>query len=371
MNPRQWALACCFLTAMAHFSISEAGVWGTDPVLGVLGDYSTDPGLLHQRDTALATGALQLDAPTTYQDGSFKFGVLPSFRVNNDGGYSGVTSDYEHLNVKGELDGDRSVLSAGAGVARDSSLGYDYLSSGSIGVRRDSESADLNWDEHLTERFEFDADAHSQRVRFGQSLGATLTDYDYSSITPTLSWNSGERSKVSFAGTVSRYDSLIANPSTESRSANLQLGIQGQLSELWNLTATGGYSRALDQTETKIGCEPINVCVLLTEFGPCLSIQSALDECLFDDKIRSGQDSSVYAINIVRQGSRLVLSAIASLPSSGLVSARQITRLAGSFATASWSRALRTDASSLPPTKRVVTVSICRPMSPIALLPQV
>lgn len=308
---RRWALTCCFLAAMAPSSNVRAGAWGMDPVVGVLGDYSSNPALLHQPDTTVTSGSLQLDAPATYEDGRFKFLVLPSFRVGDSAGFTAVTSDYEHLNVKGEFDTDRTTFSAGGGIARDSSLAYDYLTSNDVGVRRDSTSADVNWDRHLTELIKFDADASWQRVLFGETVGAApLTDYKYVSISPALSWNLSERGKLTLTGSVGRYDSLDSHDasgfptSTESRSGSLQFGFVGQLSELWALTALGGYSRALDQSDAS-QLECVEFFVLGSE-EICLAYE------LSPAHTESSQNGSVYTLNLSRQGSQVLLNATAS-----------------------------------------------------------
>jgi hypothetical protein len=205
-----------------------------DPVFGIAGDYATNPALMDLPHTADANGALLLDAPTTYNGNAFEFLVLPSFRLSNAAGYSSLASDYEHLNVKGELDTERSVLSATAGIAQDSSLYQDYLSDGNMGVRRDTVTGDLNWDRSLTERIDFTADANWTKVRYGHALGvATLTDYKYLNLSPTLTWLSSERDKLTLATNVARYNSL--DGTTTSRSANLQVGFTHQLSEIWTV----------------------------------------------------------------------------------------------------------------------------------------
>src|SRR5580704_13073136 len=133
MNSRGSARICLLAAAMSIASVGKAGVWGTQPVLGVSGDYSSNPALLDLPDTAETHAALLLDAPTTYVDNAFKVSFLPSFRLSNSRGYSSLDSDYEHLNVRGEFDTDLSVFTATGGVARDSSLYHDYLLSGSTG----------------------------------------------------------------------------------------------------------------------------------------------------------------------------------------------------------------------------------------------
>jgi len=262
------------LAAMIQTSAATAGVWGMDPVLGAVGDYSSNPALFNLPHTAQANGAVLLDAPTTYNGDAFEFFVLPSFRVGDSKGYSSLASDYEHLNVKAEWDNERGSLTATAGVARDSSLYHDYLTNGGAGVRRDAAVADLNWERLLTERMDFDTDVSTQRVRYGEGIGApTLVDYKYTSITPTLAWNTGEKDKLTLTASVGRYDSL--DGTTESTSANLQDKLDSELPELV-ITPTG------------LG-------IVLVPFEE-----------------KSTQTGTVYLANVARQGSRMVLNLTAS-----------------------------------------------------------
>jgi hypothetical protein len=295
---RRWLAPLCWCAAaMLRCNCAQAGVWGVDPVFGIAGDYATNPALLDQPHTAETNGALLLDAPTTYNGNAFEFFVMPSFRLSNTAGYSSLASDYEHLNVKGQLDSERSVLSATAGVAQDSSLYQDYLSDGTTGVRRDTVTGDLNWDRSLTERIDFNADANWTKVRYGEAIGiATLTDYKYLSISPTLSWVSSERDKLTLAANVARYNSL--DGTTTSRSANLQIGFMRQLSEIWTLTAAAGYSRALNTLQ---GSEDV---LVLTPSG--LGIE------IIPLRVESSQNGTVYSLNLTRKGTLLTLGAIAS-----------------------------------------------------------
>jgi hypothetical protein len=274
-----------------------AGVWGMDPVLGAVGDYSTNPALFYLPHTAQTNGAVLLDAPTTYNGDAFELSVLPSFRIGDSKGYSSLASDYEHLNVKAEWDNERGSLTATAGVGRDSSLYHDYLTDGGAGVRRDSELADLNWDRLLTERMEFDTDVSTQHVRYGESIGApTLVDYKYTSITPTLARNTSEKNKLTLTASVGRYDSLDGE--TESTSANLQAGFVRQWSEIWSATATAGYSRAQNKLDFELPELVITPQGLRIVFVP------------FEEK--STQTGTVYSANVARQGTRLVLNLTAS-----------------------------------------------------------
>ena len=310
MIPRRWALLGWWVGAMVVAERVSAGVWGMDPVIGILGDYSTNPALIHAPDQGVASGAVQADLATSYIDDGIKLIVDPSFRFGDNRGYSAVTSDFEHLNLRGEYDTSLSTLTVTGGLSRDSSLSYNYLSNGTAGVRRDGGNVDLNWDKHLTERLEFDVDGNSQRVLYAQPYGvASLTDYNYTSASPSVSWEASERDKISFSGNVGRYDSLNSRDehdqpvSSVSRSANLQLGFTHQLTELWTLTATGGYSRALNA----INLDEYACCTLVsTPQGLEFELEA------FPVKAETAQNGSVYMVNLTRQGERFTFAAIAS-----------------------------------------------------------
>jgi len=291
------ALRCLWFAAMMRLSCAQAGVWGIDPLIGVVGDYSTNAQLLAAPHTAGTDGALLLNAPTTYNGNAFEFFVIPSFRVSNNPGYSSVTSDYDHLTLKSEFDGERSVLTASAAVARDSSLYYDYLIDGGSGVRRDSWNGDLNWDRSFTERIDLDTDVSFTHARYAEGAGVpTLTDFKYTSLSPTFSWISSERGKLTLSGSVGSYDSL--DGTTSSRNANLQIGFVRQLSEIWSLTSSVGYSRAIDRLES------YEEFLEFTPTGPEIVVVPV--------KLESTQNGTVYSLLLNRKGERLNLNATAS-----------------------------------------------------------
>jgi hypothetical protein len=290
---QRWIAAVTVLMANA----SMAGVWGTDPVVGVTGDYASNPVLAAGPHTGEADAALLLDVPTTYNADEFKFSILPSFRLTSTGGYSTLISDYEHLNLKSEIDTERSTLVLTVGATRDSNLFYNYLSDGNVGVRRDAALADLSLDRFITERVEFTADASATRVRYGDTEGiSTLVDYKYFSVSPQLAWNGSEKNKYTLTTSVGRYNSLSG--ATESRNGNIQLGFVRQLSEQWSLTATGGYSRALNQIEAN------EAFIVYTIDGPVIVFAPASAE--------SSQNGSVYSVDVTHHGKLVLFEATAS-----------------------------------------------------------
>ncbi len=160
---------CLLVAAMCMGSGAKAGVWVTEPVLGLAAEYSTNPALLYATHTAETHGAVLIDTPTTYHADSVSLLVQPSFRISDSSGYSSLASDYAHMTVKGEIDSERNSVAVTGQIARDSSLYYNYGVNGNTGVRRDTSLADVAWVRSLTERLNFNLETNSSRVLYGKS----------------------------------------------------------------------------------------------------------------------------------------------------------------------------------------------------------
>src|SRR5580658_157944 len=286
MTRCRWARHCFMVAAMCIANAARPGVWGTDPVLGLAADFSTNPGLLDAPHNSETHAALLIDAPTTYVADAMKFTIDPSFRISNSAGYSSLASDYEHLTAAGEIDSERNTVVLTGEVARDSSLYYDYAFNGSLGVRRDTNLADLNWTRLLTERTNFNLEVDSNRVLYQEAVGInTLTDYRYTTAIPSLNWKLNERTTLTLTGDAGLYDAI--NGQTKSVNSNLQAGFIRQFNPLWTLTANAGYSRESNTVDEY--------------FGPYLL-----------GTFKSTDTGSIFNVNLTRQGALLAVTASAA-----------------------------------------------------------
>jgi len=291
------ATTCAVALVVSMSSPCRAGVWSAEPFTAIVGDYSTNPGLQATRYSAETHAALVVDAPITYSADAISFSLLPRFRVGDSKGYSSTASDYEHLDSKWEQDTERGSFSASAGIARDSSLYKDYVLNGFAGVRRQGLSADIDWKRQLSERFSFDTDANYSRVRYAVSgTASALNDYTYTSVAPAFSWLEAEKNKFTASASAGLYKS--SDGTTKSRNGNLQLGFTRSFTELWSLTATAGFSRALDE---------LDFSQLRLVFGP-----GGLQFVRVPVTLKSSQNGSVYSASLSRQGSLLQVNMTAS-----------------------------------------------------------
>ena len=237
------------LSTVSLFSASgrvSANPWSTQPLIGVAAEYASNPELIASSPQSETHAALLVDLPLNYDLDSVHFAVTPRARYSNTTGYSSITSNYYHLDASARYVSDLSSLTFSGSFYRDSSLLYAGGLSNGVGERRDMSTADINWQRVLTERVQIQLDANTARTLFGQNTAtAALIDYRYSSVSPSLAYSVSERDTLRVLGSAGRYYSL--NGSTSSDSANLQLGFDHKLSELWKLSTSAGYSKSINK----------------------------------------------------------------------------------------------------------------------------
>ena len=291
--PRRFALLALSVAAVLRPDGAHAGVWGADPSVAVAGDYASNPGLLDLAHTSQTDAAVLVDSPVAYNADAFSLTLLPSVRLADTHSYASLNSDYLHFTASGQFSSDLNKLTATVGATRDSSLYQNYLTDGAAGVRRDGLTGDLAWTRHLTELLDTDFDLNTVHVRYASPVGsASLVDYKYTSVAPDLTWNLGERNTITVSASGGQYDSL--DGTTRSRNYGGQLGFSHNLSELWLLNASAGYTRSqnrLDEQVPELVFTGTEIIVVDVPF-----------------RIESQQGSAVYSLHLTRTGTQLTLN---------------------------------------------------------------
>jgi hypothetical protein len=258
-----------------------AGPWSTEPLVGVAAEYASNPPLVAANSKSEANAALFLDLPVNYDLDTVHCAVIPRVRYSNTPGYSSVTSNYWHLDASAKFADERDTTTVSGALYQDSSLLYAGEVANGVGVRRDTASVDANWQHALSERFQFQLDGNAVRTRYGQNAeSGNLVDYSDAGVSPAVSYAVSELSTVRLLGGVSRYKSL--NGFTASNTANLQLGLDRRINELWTLSGTAGYSKSTNQFN----------------FG-FITLDSA-------------QNGAVYSVNLTRQTETLTATVSAA-----------------------------------------------------------
>jgi hypothetical protein len=258
---------------------ASAGPFSTQPLIGVAGEYASNPELIASAPRSESHAALFVEIPVNYDLDKVHFSVIPRVRYGGASGYSSVTSNYYHLDASAQFNNDFGSLTCSGTLYRDSSLLYAGELANGVGVRRDTSTANVNWLRAISERLQFQFDANTARTLYAQNTVLTyLVDYRYSSLSPALAYAVNERDTLRLIGSVGRYQSL--NGFTDSNSDNLQIGLDHRLSDLWKLSASAGYSKSTNQYHYSFGT------------------------------FESAQKGGVYSANLSRQSE--VLSVVAS-----------------------------------------------------------
>lgn len=272
-----------------------ADPWSTQPLIGIIGQYASNPALLPQSASNPAglapaksetNGAFVLNLPVNYDLDSFHFSATPNVRYGNASGYSSITSNYFRLDTSAQFVYDLGSTTLSAARYRDSSLFYTGggINNG-VGVRRDTTLADVIWQRALTERTQLQLDVNTVKTTYAQSNAQAsennLIDYRYTAVSPALTYALSERNTFRFIPSVSRYSAI--DGITESNSTSFQLGFDRQLNELWTLKTTAGYSKVTDR-------------------------QKFYFSGFYLGTIDSTQKSTVYSANLVRQTEALTLN---------------------------------------------------------------
>jgi hypothetical protein len=135
----------------------------------------------------------------------------------------------------------------------------------------------------LGERMKADAGVSWTRTTYEQpSGGSNLTSYRYLSAAPTLTYIASERNTFTVGGDIGRYRSLDGISS--SNSSDVQIGFNRDLTELWSVATSFGYSRSKNS---------LNFFV-----GP-----------FYLGTLQSTQQGTIYSLRLQRKGERLSLSA--------------------------------------------------------------
>jgi hypothetical protein len=256
--------------------------WSIEPRLGGTTEYDSNPGLREVDPVSEQHIAALIDLPLRYDGDGVEFGFRPYGRVSNSSGYSSLASDYAHLDANAQLTGDRWSASLLANLARDTSLYHAGELVNGVGVRRDTASSSAQWAQLMTERLQIQLDGGWSYVKYAQSQPVNgLTDYRYFSGGPSAVYTLNALTSLKASGTYGNYQSV--NGLTQSKSEQAQLGFVRQLSELWSLTTTAGYSHSQDSEKYF--------------FGPFYLGTSTYN-----------QDGTVYAVSLTRQGEKLNLT---------------------------------------------------------------
>ena len=231
-----------------------------------------------------------LDAPVNYDSDAFHFVATPNIRYGNASGYSSVTSNLlppRHQRAARQRAGldqrDGGALPRLLAPLCRRARQWRRGPARFIGVRHqlaapaERTASGAAGREHLPDALRGECRGDKPHSPTTARFWAHLVDYRYTTFSPALAYAESERNTVRLIGAVGRYEAL--DGVSASNNANLQLGFDRQLSEIWMLKTTAGYSRAENRYNYFFGN----------------TSSSSID---------STQNGTVYSANLLRQSER-------------------------------------------------------------------
>jgi len=277
-------------------SLGRTSPLSTEGSIGVATEYSSNPFLISNGVHSVEDVALLINAPVSYDLNWEHFKITPAIRYSSDGSYSSLNSNYFHLNGNASFGTDVDTLALSTGIARDSTLYQSGIKSGNYGARNDNTTAAADWQRILTARATFDLNVGWSRSLFNQEANSNgLVDYRYYSEGSSGTYAVNELTNVQVILGAGQYGALDGD--TASNSYNLQLGAVRQLSELWTLTTSAGYSTS--ENSQKLFEGPFFFGGV--EYGP-----------YYVGTVKSSEKGPIFNASVTRQGETLNVTASAS-----------------------------------------------------------
>jgi hypothetical protein len=215
-----------------------------------------------------------------------EFLLRPSGRFANSQGYASLASNYEHLDTALHYTDELNSASLQGEVARDSSLYFIGGLVNSVGVPRDTALISGDFTHSVTERGQIEFDASWQRVRYVEpAVFNSLTDYRYYSGGPAWMYALSERNTLKIIANYGDYQAI--NGTTQSTSENAQIAFVRQLTEVFTLSTSAGYSKSANTEHT-----------FFNYFGFLIPVTQ-----------KSNQDGTVYSVSLSRHGEQLSFTA--------------------------------------------------------------
>jgi hypothetical protein len=222
---------------------SKSEPLSTAPMVGLAAEYSSNPFLLTADQRSQSDLAVLLYTPLLYDADMWHVALTPKVRYSDSGTYASLDSNSIHADASAQYLSDRGSFSVTSSFGRDSSLYSSGLSSNGIGVRADSRQDAVEWQHQISPRLSFDVNSNWSQVTYGQvAKSSGLSDYRNTGAASSLIFAATERTSLSVIASAGLYRTI--NGETKSNSQNLQLGFDRQLTEIWTLSASTGYSKS-------------------------------------------------------------------------------------------------------------------------------
>ena len=223
--------------------------------VGLSSGYNSNPFLEPSGAKAAESLAVLANLPATYTSNTQSLDLIPRLRFAETHGDEALLSNYQYLDGVWHVNGPLSTLTVSADWHHDSTFYAPFENAALLGrdLRRQEETANLDWRRDLTERNDLHLSGSWDKVNYSQSVATGVQNYSYGQVLVQFDRALNERWQWTSAVGVGRYE--LIGQSYRSDDRFVQTALTRALSERWSLTAQVGYSYLSSRAQGYICCQ--------------------------------------------------------------------------------------------------------------------
>src|SRR5450631_492995 len=263
--------------------------------VGLSSGYNSNPFLEPSGAKAAESLAVLANLPATYTSNTQSLDLIPRLRFAETHGAEALLSNYQYLDGVWHVNGPLSTLTVSADWHHDSTFYAPFENAALLGrdLRRQEETANLDWRRDLTERNDLHLSGSWDKVNYSQSVGTGVQNFSYAQVLLAFDHALNERWKWTNTVGVGRYELIGQRYRSDDRF--VQTALTRELSERWSLTAQVGYSYLSTSDQGSVCCK-----ILLGPNGYFLQAIPITQS--------ESRGSGTYALTIERRTERLVMN---------------------------------------------------------------
>jgi hypothetical protein len=229
-----------------------AGSWGSESSVSLSSEYLSNP-YMQPSDARAAEGmGLLMTLPASYVGNDDTFDFTPRLRFAHSWRNASLLSNYQYFDAGWRAVRERDALQLSAAWHHDSTQYNAFETAVLHGfvLQRTEQTAGSDWQRSLTERSALHLVGSWDAVSYAHNPSFSLSNYRYGQA--SLQYDHDLTERLHWTGSLGAGRYTLPDSPVDYRSDNrfAQLGLTGQLTEVWSLTASAGMSDVSDHEQT-------------------------------------------------------------------------------------------------------------------------
>lgn len=258
-------LVLCGVLLSLQAGSSRAAEWSVEPSVGLRADYDDNINLSPAPHPSVWGLKLSPDVKFSGETETLKVTGELNLRINRYFGEDGLDTIDHTLSLRSDYKAERDLVGLNIDSIRDSTLVSELATTGAAQARRQRNllTANPTWSRALTEVTSLRASYSYTDVRYDDSAGSGLINYEDQSASVGIQSKLDERSSISVAAFYDRYETKPAQIRAST------YGVQGGYDHAFSETLQGSFIVGLRKTQSTIDSHAL-VCDGPIILGFCL-----------------------------------------------------------------------------------------------------